>query len=62
MIAAVTTDSGLGRRRDTFEVSERSPVGRLFRDPTVQSITIIRTPDGALLKGDRVTTYERITR
>lgn len=41
------------------DVPPGSPIGRMFADPTVASVTIERNPDGAILKGAKVTIYER---
>lgn len=55
-----TTIDGRGVNVGRVTVSLGSRVGQLFIDPTVHSITITHQADGAILKGDRSRTYERL--
>jgi hypothetical protein len=43
------------------DVQAASVLGRVFADPTINEVVIRRTADGAILKGDKTTTYRRIT-
>lgn len=41
------------------DVGPNSPIGRMFADPTVERICIERNADGQILKGAKLTIYER---
>jgi hypothetical protein len=53
------TETADGKHADWYDVSPRSPIGRMFHDPTIKRVVIDRTPDGAILKGAKTTIYER---
>lgn len=55
-----TTIDGRGVTVEQLKVSIGSRIGQMFVDPTVHSITITHQADGAILKGDRSRTYERL--
>jgi hypothetical protein len=54
----VTTATGSETRYPVW-LPPSSRVGSLFGDPTVQSVVIVRTADGAILKGSKTVTYIR---
>jgi hypothetical protein len=53
------TETGEGKSATWVDVGPNSPIGQMFRDPTVHSVTVNRTPDGEILKGAKSTIYER---